>query len=120
MTHLEEALQQNWPSAEQGEIAHPEWGVVRYWTGKQNGNIAVHLRYSGQPESEADKVFFVDSTPEGWVLRHVSSFTTTDSGKLKLVKNPSFKVLDELEEKYRGVLESFMQDMQERKGWELA
>jgi hypothetical protein len=51
------------------------------------------------------------------VLRHVSSFTTTESGGLKLVKNQSFKVLDELEEKYRDLLEMFMQ---ERKGWGLA
>ena len=117
MSDLEGALQQNWPNAVQGEIPHPEWGPVCYWTGEQHGHIAVRFRYTNQPDVETDKVFFVDSTPEGWVLRHVSSFTTTESGGLKLVKNQSFKVLDELEEKYRDLLEMFMQ---ERKGWGLA
>ena len=118
MSDLEDALQQNWPSAVQGEIPHPEWGPVRYWTGEQHGgHIVVRFRYTNQPDIEADKVFFVDSTPEGWVLRHVSSFATTDSGGLKLVKNQSSKVLDELEEKYRDLLERFMQ---ERTVWEIA
>ncbi|MAE16270.1 MAG: hypothetical protein CL923_00055 [Deltaproteobacteria bacterium] len=117
MTDLEDALQQSWPSAVRGEISHPQWGTVCYWTGEQHGHIAVRFRYADQPDAEADKVFFVDSTPEGWVLRHVSSFATTDSGGLKLVKNQSFKVLDELEEKYRDLLERFMQ---ERTVWEIA
>ena len=117
MTNLEYAIQQSWPNAVQGEIPHPEWGAVCYWTGEQHGHIAVRFLYADQPDTEANKVFFVDATPEGWVLRYVSSFTATDSGGLKLVKNPSFKVLDELEEKYRGLLELFMQ---ERKGWGIA
>ena len=53
-------------------------------------------------------MFFIDLSKEGWILRHISTFQSQDS-KLKLVKNKSFREQDELEQKYRGIIDLFLE-----------
>ena len=103
----EEEIKKNWPSAVEGSIEHPELGVVYYWTGEQHGKIAVRFIYDSQAEGESEKMFFIDLTNKSWELKHISKFETQNS-KLKLLKIQSFKEQEELENKYRSIIELFI------------
>ena len=103
----EEEIKKNWPSAIEGSIEHPELGVVNYWTGEQHGKIVVRFSYDFQPEGESEKMFFIDLTKHSWELSHISTFESHNS-KLKLLKIQSFKDQDELEKKYRSVIDLFI------------
>ena len=61
---------------------------------EQRGRIVVRFTYPQQPVEDQNKVFFIDAGTEGWVLRHVSEFQNLDA-ELKLVKNQSFRILDD-------------------------
>ena len=91
----------------EGSIEHPELGVVYYWTGEQQGKIVVRFCYDSQAEGDSEKMFFIVLTKNSWELRHISSFKLHNS-KLQLLKIQSFKVKDELEKKYRGIIELFI------------
>ena len=110
---LEEELKKYWPSAVEGDFEHSELGLVHYWAGEQRGRIVVRFSYLQQPKEDYDKVFFIDAGNEGWVLRHVSTFQNLNN-ELKLVKNQSFRILDDLEQRYRTIIEDFMAV---RDGW---
>ena len=110
---LEEELKKHWPSAVEGDFEHPEKGTIHYWAGEQRGKIVVRFTYPQQPVEDQNKVFFIDAGTEGWVLRHVSEFQNLDA-ELKLVKNQSFRILDELNQRYRGIIDEFMKI---RDGW---
>ena len=103
----EEEINKNWPSAVKGSIEHPELGVVYYWTGEQHGKIVVRFSYDSQAESESEKMFFINLTKNSWELTHISTFESHNS-KLKLLKIQSFKDQDELEKKYRSIIELFI------------
>ena len=103
----EEEIKKNWPSAVEGSIEHPELGVVHYWTGEQHGKIAVRFSYDFQAEGESEKMFFINLTKNSWELSHISTFESHNS-KLKLLKIQSFKDKDELEKKYRSIIELFI------------
>ena len=103
----EEEIKKNWPSALEGSMEHHELGVVHYWTGEQHGKIVVRFCYDSQAEGESEKMFFIDLTKNSWVLSHISSFQSHNS-KLKLLKIQSFKYQDELEKKYRSIIELFI------------
>ena len=103
----EEEINKNWPSAVKGSIEHPELGVVYYWTGEQHGKIVVRFSYDSQAEGESEKMFFIDLTKNSWELSHISTFESHNS-KLKLLKIQSFKDKDELEKKYRSIIELFI------------
>ncbi len=103
----EEEIKKNWPSAVEGSIEHPELGVVYYWTGEQHGKIVVRFSYDSQAEGESEKMFFIDLTKNSWELSHISTFESHNS-KLKLLKIQSFKDQDELERKYRSIIELFI------------
>ena len=103
----EEEIKKNWPSAVKGIIEHPELGVVQYWTGEQHGKIVVRFIYDSQDEGESEKMFFINLTKNSWELSHISKFESHHS-KLKLLKIHSFKEQDELEKKYRGIIELFI------------
>ena len=103
----EEEIKKNWPSAVEGSIEHPELGVVQYWTGEQHGKIVVRFSYDSQAEGESEKMFFIVLTKNSWELRHISSFNLHNS-KLQLLKLKSFKEQDELEKKYRSIIELFI------------
>ena len=103
----EEEIKKNWPSAVDGSIEHPELGVVQYWTGEQQGKIVVRFSYDSQDEGEYKKMFFIDLTKNSWELSHISDFELQNS-KLKLLKIQSFKDQDELEKKYRSIIELFI------------
>ena len=103
----EEEINKNWPSAVEGSIEHPELGVVHYWTGEQHGKIVVRFCYDSQAEGESEKMFFIDLTKHSWELSHISTFESHNS-KLKLLKIQSFKDQDELEKKYRSIIELFI------------
>ena len=103
----EEEIKKNWPSAVEGSIEHPELGVVHYWTGEQHGKIVVRFSYDSQAEGEFEKMFFIDLTKNSWELSHISTFESHNS-KLKLLKIHSFKDQDELEKKYRSIIELFI------------
>ena len=103
----EEEIKKNWPSAVEGSIEHPELGVVHYWTGEQHGKIVVRFFYDSQAEGESEKMFFIDLTKNSWELCHISTFESHNS-KLKLLKIQSFKDQDELEKKYRSIIELFI------------
>ena len=105
---VEEEIKENWSSAVEGDLEHPELGFIHYWTGEQRGRIVVRFSYEGQDKGESEKMFFIDLSKEGWVLRHISTFQSQDS-KLKLVKNKSFREQDELEQKYRGIIDLFLE-----------
>ena len=102
----EEEIKKNWPSAVEGSIEHPELGVVYYWTGEQHGKIVVRFSYDTQAEGESEKMFFIDLTKNSWELSHISTFELQNS-KLKLLKIQSFKDHDELEKKYRSIIQLF-------------
>ena len=103
----EEEIKKNWPSAVEGSIEHPELGVVHYWTGEQHGKIVVRFSYDSQAEGESEKMFFINLTKNSWELSHISTFESHNS-KLKLLKIQSFKDQDELEKKYRSIIELFI------------
>ena len=103
----EEEIKKNWPNAVEGRIAHPELGAVNYWTGEQHGKIVVRFSYDSQAEGESGKIFFIDLTKNSWELSHISSFELHNS-KLKLLKIKSFNEHDELEKKYRSLIELFI------------
>ena len=103
----EEEIKNNWLSAVEGSIEHPELGVVHYWTGEQHGKIVVRFSYDSQTEGESEKMFFIDLTKNSWELSYISTFELQNS-KLKLLKIQSFKYQDELEKKYRSLIELFI------------
>ena len=103
----EEEIKKNWPSAVEGSFKHPEIGEVLFWTGEQHGKIAVRFCYDFQTAGDSGKVFFIDLTKNSWSLSHICSFESHDS-KLKLLKIQSFKDQDELERKYRSIIELFI------------
>ena len=76
---VEEEIKENWSSAVEGDLEHPELGFIHYWTGEQRGRIAVRFIYEGQDKGESEKMFFIDLRKEGWVLRHISTFKSQDS-----------------------------------------
>ena len=103
----EEKIKKNWPSVVEGSMEHPELGVVHYWTGEQHGKIVVRFCYDSQTEGESEKIFFIDITKNNWELSHISTFQSHNS-KLKLLKIQSFNYRDELEKKYRSIIELFI------------
>ena len=103
----EEEIKKNWPSALEGIIEHPALGVVHYWTGEQHGKIVVRFSHGAQAEGESEKMFFIDLTKNSWELSYISTFELHNS-KLKLLKIQSFKDHDELEKKYRSIIELFI------------
>ena len=103
----EDEIKKNWPSAVEGSIEHPEIGLVQYWTGEQHGKIVVRFNYNSQAEGDSEKMFFIVMTKNSWELSHISSFKLHNS-KLQLLKIQSFKDQDELEKKYRSIIELFI------------
>ena len=103
----EELIKKNWPSAVEGSIEHSELGEVKYWTGEQHGKIVVRFSYDSQTEGESEKIFFIDLVGNSWELNQISGFESHNS-KLKLLKIQSFKDQDELEKKYRSIIELFI------------
>jgi hypothetical protein len=113
MNKIEEQIKANWPSAVEGDVEHPELGLIHYWTGEQRGRIVLRFSFEGQAEGESEKMFFINLNQDSWELNHISTFQTTDS-KLKLIKNQSFKEQDELEQKYRSTIELFLESRKKR------
>ena len=107
MNEIEEKIKENWPSAVEGDLEHPELGLIHYWTGEQRGRIVLRFSFEGQAEGESAKMFFINLKQKTWVLSHISSFQSEET-KLKLVKIQSFKDQDELEKKYRSVIDLFI------------
>ena len=105
---VEEDIKENWPSVVEGDLEHPELGFIHYWTGEQRGRIVVRFSYEGQDKGELEKMFFIELSKEGWVLRHISTFQSNDS-KLKLVKIQSFREQNELEQKYQSIIDLFLE-----------
>ena len=103
----EEEITKNWPSAVEGRFDHPELGGVQYWTGEQHGKIVVRFSYDSQAIADSEKIFFIDLTKNSWELSHISKFQLHNS-KLKLLKIQSFKEQDEIEKKYRSIIELFI------------
>ena len=113
MNKIEEEIKNSWPSAVDGNFEHPALGIINYWTGEQCGKIVLRFSFEGQAEVESRKMFFINLKHDSWELRHISTFQTSDS-KLKLIKNQSFKEHDELERKYRSIIELFLDSRKER------
>ena len=103
----EEEIIKNWPSAVEGSLEHPDLGIVRYWTGEQNGKIVVRFNYDSQAEGDYKKIFFIDVIKNSWELSQVSQFESHNS-KIKLLKIHSFNDKDELEKKYTSIIELFI------------
>ena len=110
---LQNLIKENWPSAVEGDINHSYLGKIHFWTGEEKNRIVVRFTYEGQPESESKKIFFINSNNGDWLLSQISTFNTSNS-KLKLTKIISFKEYEELEKKYRTVIELFMQSSESR------
>ena len=85
--------------------------VVRFL---DKGRIVVRFRYKGQETGESEKIFFINSNNEDWVLSQIFSFKPSDL-RLKLIKIQSFKEYEELEKKYSSVIELFMEARKKRK-----
>jgi len=103
----EEEIKKNWPSAVEGRLEHPELGEVLYWTGEQHGKIVVRFSFDSQTEGDSKKIFFINLVANSWELIHISAFESYNS-KLKLLKIQSFKKQDELEKKYRSLIDQFV------------
>ena len=113
MNKIEEEIKKNWPSAVKGDLEHPGLGLIHYWTGEQRDKIVLRFSFEGQAEVESKKMFFINLKKSSWELSHISTFHTSDT-KLKLVKNQSFKEQDELEKKYRSIIELFLDSRKKR------
>ena len=113
MNKIEEEIKQNWPSAIEGDLEHPELGLIHYWTGEQRGRIVLRFSFERQAEGESAIMFFIHLKQDSWVLSHISTFQSSDS-KLQLVKNQSFKEQDGLENKYRSIIELFLESRKKR------
>ena len=50
MNKIEEEIKENWPSAVEGDLEHPELGLIRYWTGEQRGRIVLRFSFERQAE----------------------------------------------------------------------
>ena len=53
----EDLIKENWPSAIEGSIKHPNLGDIRYWTGEERNTIVVRFSYEGQPKEESEKSY---------------------------------------------------------------
>jgi hypothetical protein len=113
MDKIEEEINVNWPSAVEGDLEHPDLGLIHYWTGEQRGKIVLRFSFKGQSEVESKKMFFINLKQDSWELSHISTFQTSDS-KLKLIKNQSFKEQDILEKNYRSIIELFLDSRKKR------
>ena len=113
MNNIDEEIKVNWPSAVEGDLEHPELGLIHYWTGEQNRRIVLRFIYEGQAEIESKKMFFISLKQDSWELSYISTFQTFDS-KLKLLKSQSFKEQDELEKKYRSIIDLFLDSRKKR------
>ena len=113
MNKIEGGIKKNWPSAVEGDLEHLGLGLIHYWTGEQRGKIVLRFSFEGQVEVESKKMFFINLKQDSWELSHISTFTTSDT-KLKLIKNQSFKEEDELEKKYRSIIELFLDSRKKR------
>ena len=113
MKKIEEEIKKEWSSAVEGDLEHPGLGLIHYWTGEQRGKIVMRFSFEGQAEVESKKMFFIKLKQESWELSHISTFQTSDT-KLNLVKNQSFKEQDELEKKYRSIIELFLVSRKKR------
>ena len=113
MNKIEEEIKKNWPSAVAGDLEHPGLGLIHYWTGEQRGKIVLRFSFKGQAELDSKKMFFINLKHDSWELIHISTFLTSDT-KLKLIKNQSFKEQDELEKKYRSIIELFLDSRKKR------
>ena len=113
MNQIEQKIKENWPSAVEGDLDHPDLGLIHYWTGEQRGMIALRFSFEGQDEGDSTKLFFIKLKRESWVWSHLSTFKITDS-RLKLIKNQSFKEQDEFEKKYRSIFELFLESRKKR------
>ena len=103
----EEAIKKNWPSAVEGRFEHPELGEIQYWTGERHGKIVVRFSYDSQTEGESEKMFFIDLVRNNWLISQISAFESHNS-KLKLLKIQSFKEKEDLEKKYRSLIDLFI------------
>ena len=74
MEKIEKEIKKNWPSAVEGDLEHPELGMIHYWTGEQRGKIVIRFSYEGQAEDESEKMFFIDLSQENWLLNLVTLF----------------------------------------------
>jgi len=110
----ENKIKESWPSAVEGSIEHPDFGIIKYWTGEQNNRIVVRFSYEGQIKSESEIIFFINVNLGDWVLSQISTFKSSDS-KLKLTKIQSFKEYENLEKKYLTIIERFMESRKSRK-----
>ena len=110
----ENKIKESWPSAVEGSIEHPDFGIIKYWTGEQNNRIVVRFSYEGQIKSESEIIFFINVNLGDWVLSQISTFKSSDS-KLKLTKIQSFKEYEDLENKYLTIIELFMKSRKSRK-----
>ncbi len=110
----EEEIKKNWPSAVEGKFEHPELGKIQYWTGEQHGKIVVRFSYDSQTEGESEKMFFIYLVGNSWEISHISAFESNNS-KLKLLKIQSFKEQDELEKKYRSLIDLFIESRNSEK-----
>jgi len=109
MDNIDLKIKENWPSAVEGNLNHPDLGLIHYWTGEHGSKIVIRFKFESQDEGESDKIFFINLKQESWELSHISTFQFSDS-KLKLVKNQSFKEQDQLEQKYRSIFELYVKN----------
>jgi len=105
---IEEEIKKNWPSALEGDLEHPVLGMIHYWTGEQRDRIVIRFSYEGQTKGESEKMFFINLSQDSWLLDHISTFKL-ENEKMKLIKIQSFRALDELEQKYRSVIDLFIE-----------
>ena len=110
----EKEIKDNWPSAVEGSIDHPDLGIINYWTGEQKDRIVVRFSYEGQAKGESEKIFFINLNHGDWILSQISTFKSSDS-KLKLTKIQSFKEYEDLENKYLTIIELFMKSRKSKK-----
>ncbi len=110
----ENEIKDNWPSAVEGNIEHPDLGIINYWTGEEKDRIVVRFKYEGQIKEESEKIFFINLNQGDWVLSQISTFKSSNS-KLKLTKVHSFQEYEELEKKYHPIIELFIKFRESRK-----
>ena len=50
-------------SAVEGNLNHPDLGLIHYWTGEHGGKIVIRFKFESQDEGESEKIIFINLEP---------------------------------------------------------
>ena len=45
MDNIDLKIKENWPSAVEGNLNHPDLGLIHYWTGEHGSKIVIRFKF---------------------------------------------------------------------------